>query len=415
MRDLQAECASAGVAEVTGKNLAALRGAVKELRMVCAHDIARPHLANAPAVLDTLLLMVGDGSEALPPPSWEMLGQRLSDGAAQRHGREEIIAETPARLSGELAERRESEGKGEEAAVRSFRFSDAGTMAHSSRAPVAAKTLAKLPLEIAASGALSELSTEASSRSAAVETTPLMAWPCLADVLGPPKESAMIKNVTPESFPPVPQLWTGLTSQDVLRQLDNELGNAPRICILGGVACQSVETENLVKAIAPRLYEGLGAKAVFITSGFPGVQKLFARHCGEGSRLWNLLTDDQDCNYGIGTNIRLRSTSLQHQRELYASLGDVYIAVEGGPAVSEEARAALAAGAQVVPLARAGGASSGLFGFPAQALERPPFVSAEQWSILSCSDTPLTEAAAVVASVVAGYASLRRTRRPKFT
>lgn len=55
------------------------------------------------------------------------------------------------------------------------------------------------------------------------------------------------------------------------------------------------------------------------------------------------------------------------RQEAFGLLGDVYITVEGGPGVAGEARAAVARGARVVPFVRTGGASGGMFDFPAEA------------------------------------------------
>ena len=64
-------------------------------------------------------------------------------------------------------------------------------------------------------------------------------------------------------------------------------------------------------------------------------------------------------------------------------MGDVYLCLEGGPGVAEEASLAFARGARVVPLAFLGGAGSGAFGFPEAALEPPHWCSAADWERLS--------------------------------
>ena len=79
-------------------------------------------------------------------------------------------------------------------------------------------------------------------------------------------------------------------------------------------------------------------------------------------------------------------------------LGDVYIVLEGGPGVAKQARLALKRGACILPLARTGGASSGLFDFPKKALEKPSFVEETCWEALQNAEAPTaTTAEAVVA------------------
>jgi len=184
-----------------------------------------------------------------------------------------------------------------------------------------------------------------------------------------------------------------------------------RVCILGGTVFENEESEELVKAIAKRLDAGLNMRAWFLTTGMPGIHKVFAKHCGEGSRLWNLLPVGQTSGYGVGTDINAGVT-FQQRSEIYAQLGDIYLTFEGGPAVAAEARVAVARGASVLPLQRTGGASSGMYGFPPSALERPAFVSEDQWGLLGQSDVPVAQTAAAVAEIVVGFMVLRDLSAP---
>merc|ERR1719171_3255063 len=139
-----------------------------------------------------------------------------------------------------------------------------------------------------------------------------------------------------------------------------------------------------------KLSGSLGNSAVFITGGMPGVQEAFAKYCMVGSRLYNLLPSGQQSNYGVGEDIHA-GTNLDERLKIFGELGDVYITFEGGPGVSKEANAAFARGVGVVPLMRTGGASGGMFDFPAGAMEKPSFTSQEQWDLLASNAVPAAD------------------------
>eukprot|EP00913_Durusdinium_trenchii_P029220 g27393.t1 len=90
----------------------------------------------------------------------------------------------------------------------------------------------------------------------------------------------------------------------------------------------------------------------------------------------------------------LLKVNCQDVQSLLASIGDIYITIEGGQDVAEQAsgfknrvglvdvkldpiqaNAAFSRGAAVIPVICTGGASSGMFHFPAAALKKPDFVS----------------------------------------
>mmetsp|Transcript_77338 Transcript_77338/g.240311 ORF Transcript_77338/g.240311 Transcript_77338/m.240311 type:complete len:489 (-) Transcript_77338:36-1502(-) len=184
-----------------------------------------------------------------------------------------------------------------------------------------------------------------------------------------------------------------------VERLRAELGPGVRVCILGGTAFHGADSEGLVQAVARELAASLGSRAAFVTGGMAGVQKAFALHCGDGSRVWNLLPEGQASDFGVGKDVHA-GADLEQRKEVFGLLGDVYVTVEGGPGVAQEARAASARGAAVLPLLRTGGASAGKFDFPAAALERPSCASEEQWALLSSSDAPVSETAVAVAAIV---------------
>eukprot|EP00930_Biecheleria_cincta_P044418 TRINITY_DN30537_c0_g1_i2.p1 TRINITY_DN30537_c0_g1~~TRINITY_DN30537_c0_g1_i2.p1 ORF type:complete len:436 (+),score=89.49 TRINITY_DN30537_c0_g1_i2:289-1596(+) len=100
---------------------------------------------------------------------------------------------------------------------------------------------------------------------------------------------------------------------------------------------------------------------------------------------------------------------MAQRKAVFAALGDVYITVEGGPGVAEEARMAFSRGAAVVPLIRTGSASAGMFDFPAGALEKPAFASQEHWALLS-EDCSVASTAGAVVALVAGFLTSKRMR-----
>jgi len=198
-----------------------------------------------------------------------------------------------------------------------------------------------------------------------------------------------------------------LTTSQEFERLNEELGDTVRVCILGGIVMQEPNTPALIKDIAEGLDSILGPDVVFLTGGMPGVQKEFAKNCGDGSRLWNLMPAGHDSRYGTGKDIDA-GIGLQNSKDLYGQIGDVYLVVEGGPGVSSEAKAVAQRNGMLVPVARSGGAASGMFEFPAAALERPWWASEEHWSLLNRTDVPVAKTASAVSSIVRLAVALRR-------
>jgi len=186
-------------------------------------------------------------------------------------------------------------------------------------------------------------------------------------------------------------------TQAEVKRLRNELGQTLCICILGGTKFQAEESEALVKAIAKKMS---GAKRVtFVTGGMAGVQQTFADNCGDGSLVANLLPVGQSSGFKQGKDMNA-GADLDQRKEIFGQLGDVYITVEGGPGVAQEARAAHARGAAIVPLIRTGGASGGMFDFPAEALARPDWATTSQWTLLTDKTASVDNTAFMVAMMV---------------
>lgn len=182
------------------------------------------------------------------------------------------------------------------------------------------------------------------------------------------------------------------------------------VCILGSTKFSGPDSEALVQAMARELEQAVGPEAKFITGGMAGVQEAFARGCGDGSRVWNMVPYGEASAFDVGGTLNA-GVSMADRRAIFGLLGDLYITVEGGPGVSEEARAAHGRGAKVLPLHRTGGASAGMFDFPSAAMKRPEWATEQQWSLLADKEVPVDETALAVASVVKELAT-RHKKQP---
>eukprot|EP00747_Dinoflagellata_sp_TGD_P083394 gnl/TRDRNA2_/TRDRNA2_162094_c0_seq1.p1 gnl/TRDRNA2_/TRDRNA2_162094_c0~~gnl/TRDRNA2_/TRDRNA2_162094_c0_seq1.p1 ORF type:complete len:495 (-),score=85.61 gnl/TRDRNA2_/TRDRNA2_162094_c0_seq1:113-1597(-) len=210
----------------------------------------------------------------------------------------------------------------------------------------------------------------------------------------------MSDNQPPDGSPAIP-----FVLNDAVKAVREQLGAGKRICILGETEFHEADSEELVKAVAKQLEATFGAAGVFITCGKAGVQKVFAESCGDGSRVWNLLPHGQASGYGVGKDIQA-GQDLAQRGQIFGRLGDIYITVEGGQGVAEEARSAFERGALVLPLVRTGGASEGMFDFPSGALLKPSFATREQWALLGDQGAPLADSAAAVIAIAASAAGV---------
>ncbi|CAE7365014.1 unnamed protein product [Symbiodinium sp. CCMP2456] len=172
-----------------------------------------------------------------------------------------------------------------------------------------------------------------------------------------------------------------------------------RVGILGGTAFVNAESEELVKAIAFELDQRFEDESLlYLTCGQQGIQEVFARNCGNGSQIRNLLVAGSVCQFRAGQDL-IAARDTDAVKHLFLEVGDVYLAVEGGPGVAQDARRILARGGAVLPLKRTGGACAGKFDFPEKALSRPDWATEEQWQHV-CRSTPPKDAAVAVASIL---------------
>jgi len=194
------------------------------------------------------------------------------------------------------------------------------------------------------------------------------------------------------------------TAPEAAARIRKEIGDEDLIiCVLGGTKFQGAQSEALVQIVAKHLCDTMGSQAKFLTGGMAGVQETFAKNCGDGSRVWNLLPVGEKSNYGVGTDLEA-GENLEERKAIFGQIGDLYITVEGGPGVAEEARAAYARGAGILPLSRTGGASTGMFNFPAEALLPPSWVTNQEfWTQLGDEAIPVEMTAGAVAQLAKIY------------
>eukprot|EP00927_Polykrikos_kofoidii_P059494 TRINITY_DN54643_c0_g1_i1.p1 TRINITY_DN54643_c0_g1~~TRINITY_DN54643_c0_g1_i1.p1 ORF type:complete len:1011 (-),score=180.05 TRINITY_DN54643_c0_g1_i1:70-3102(-) len=185
------------------------------------------------------------------------------------------------------------------------------------------------------------------------------------------------------------------TPVETAARLRRDFGDASVVCILGGEKCDRYGMQDLIKSIAEKLCGSLPhTRVVFATGGATGVERSFASHCSAKFVVLNLLAVGDVYGNGTGQDV------YEQQRAVLGLLGDVYISFAGGPGVAAEARAAFERGACVIPLIRTGGASSGMFDFPVDALNQPSWATKDQWSRLEREDAPVTDTATAVAALV---------------
>jgi len=214
---------------------------------------------------------------------------------------------------------------------------------------------------------------------------------------------------------PDPAKATDVQDEDAWKKesvvrLTQEIGESVRVCILGGTKFDKPESEELVKALAEELTDSVGSQACFLTSGLPGVQRVFSENLGTAARIWHLLPDGEGSNFGVGTDVHVGKNP-QQRKEVMDLLGEVYLTIEGGPAVSQELRSASSRAAFVVPIIRTGGASGGQYGVPVGLLQKPGFASAETWGLLSDAQAPIRDSAKAAATIAAEFVKLKAESR----
>lgn len=179
------------------------------------------------------------------------------------------------------------------------------------------------------------------------------------------------------------------------------------VCIASGTKLEGQDSGDLVKAVAPRLVSEFGKHAVFVTSGLSGGQEVFAKNCGEDtSQLWNVCPDTTTSGYGVGTDLEAGKDKAENS-DIFANIGDIYLTIEGGPRVANEISIAHERGAIILPLIRTGGASSGMFEFPPQALEKLEVATANQWALLGNKEASVEDFVEAVIDIGKGLINVK--------
>jgi len=209
-------------------------------------------------------------------------------------------------------------------------------------------------------------------------------------------QEEIVEEVLVQDEAPLP--LPALEDAELMQALDETIGQGVRVCILGGKKFNDEATKTLVEALASA-FGYLANHVVVLTGGMAGVQETFAKGCVEGPPVVNLLPQGEASNFGVGQDFAA-FLNLDERILVFGEVGQIYIAVEGGPGVAKEARAAFGRDAIVIPLISTGGASGGMFDFPAAALEQPNFATKEQWDLLSVKGMPEETATAVVDMIV---------------
>eukprot|EP00927_Polykrikos_kofoidii_P087067 TRINITY_DN9946_c0_g3_i3.p1 TRINITY_DN9946_c0_g3~~TRINITY_DN9946_c0_g3_i3.p1 ORF type:complete len:1146 (+),score=170.52 TRINITY_DN9946_c0_g3_i3:41-3478(+) len=173
------------------------------------------------------------------------------------------------------------------------------------------------------------------------------------------------------------------------------------VCILGGDALDGADTEQLVGSIARELAVSMnGTPTSFVIRGdVDGERIAFAEQFGNSQQLCSLMPEGQASTFNMGKEINVGSDVVERNK-VFEHLGDVYIIFEGGSDEARMAREIVLRGGRIVPLMRTGGASSGMFDFPASALQTPRSADAEQWNLLKHKGASIADCSAAVVALV---------------
>lgn len=137
-----------------------------------------------------------------------------------------------------------------------------------------------------------------------------------------------------------------------------------------------------------------------------GVQKVFAENSCDGSIVCNLVPEGCQSSFSKGLDVTAGHDQ-QEKRKILGLVGTVYITIEGGPGVAEEAKAAFDNSALVLPIQRSGGASSGMFSYPPSALSKPWCATEDEWRLLADKKASIENTALACLSITQKFMSQR--------
>eukprot|EP00927_Polykrikos_kofoidii_P052932 TRINITY_DN469_c0_g2_i1.p1 TRINITY_DN469_c0_g2~~TRINITY_DN469_c0_g2_i1.p1 ORF type:complete len:719 (-),score=61.74 TRINITY_DN469_c0_g2_i1:484-2640(-) len=178
------------------------------------------------------------------------------------------------------------------------------------------------------------------------------------------------------------------TETVVVARLRQDFFNSTVVCILGSATFSEPAHETLVGELAAALGP---LPLTFITGGMAGVEKTFASNLAHVHKLVHVRPFGHPSGFEWGRDA-FAGRNEDETRAIIGAIGDIYITVEGGQGVAFEATAAYKRGALVLPLIRTGGASSGMFNFPQEALRCPGFIklrNRHMWELIRRHDVPI--------------------------
>lgn len=197
---------------------------------------------------------------------------------------------------------------------------------------------------------------------------------------------------------------------------ENPLKDRLVICIVGSTSFQDPSSEALVeeisKLITAQKSTGSRADVAFVTCGMAGVQKVFAENSHNGSMIFNLVPQGSQSTFLKGVDI-IAGCDEEERRNIFGQIGNVYLTFEGGPGVAEDAKAASAHSALILPIQRTGGASSWMFSFPQSALSKLWCATEQEWRLLAEKNASIAETALACCEILQKFLSQRQVRRKK--
>ena len=195
---------------------------------------------------------------------------------------------------------------------------------------------------------------------------------------------------------------TLLSKRKWRQRVDEKLPSAlchPRIAIIGSVDFYHFDSPSLCDEIGKELAKRL-PNACLLTGANAIVQErlshAFFRETRAKGEVFHLAPAGSSCEWGFGTCIEAGET-MEQRRYILSTLADC-VSIEGGPGTVDEMNKAQSEGKIVVPLARTGGASGGLFEAPS--LPCPWFVDTSVWNMLGDEGASIQDSAIAVVDVV---------------
>ena len=174
----------------------------------------------------------------------------------------------------------------------------------------------------------------------------------------------------------------------------------PRIAIIGSVDFYHSDSQPFCDEIGKELAKRL-PNACLLTGANAIVQERLSRAFFQETQakgeVFHLAPSGYSCKWGFGICMEAGET-MEQRRYILSTLADVCISIEGGPGTVDEMNKAQSEEKIVVPLARTGGASGGLFEAPA--LPCPSIVDTSVWDMLGDERASIQDSAIAAVDVV---------------